>query len=92
MNIWGFTQSIFGELEARFPRFLKENADRILKAEFYIPEVVGSLVREKKARVKILPTKEKWFGVTYPQDRPWVASSVQRLIKKGLYPTPLWRD
>ncbi len=92
MNIWGFTLSIFGELEVRFPRFLEECADRIATAEFYIPEVVGSLVRERKARVKILPTKEKWFGVTYPQDRPWVAASVQRLIKKGLYPAPLWRD
>jgi NDP-sugar pyrophosphorylase family protein len=92
MNIWGFAWSIFSELEIRFPRFLEQNAANILKAEFFIPEVVGSLVREKKARVKILPTKEKWFGVTYPEDRPWVQAVIRGLIQKGLYPESLWSE
>ena len=92
MNIWGFTPSIFKELEILFPQFLKENAANLLKAEFYIPEVVGSLVREKKARVTMLPTKEKWFGVTYPEDRPWVTASIQKLIKQGVYPENLWSE
>jgi hypothetical protein len=92
MNIWGFTPSIFLELEIRFPQFLKQNPAEILKAEFFIPEVVGSLVREKKARVKILPTKEKWFGITYPKDRPWVQAAIRGLIQKGVYPENLWDD
>lgn len=90
MNIWGFTPSIFGELEARFPAFLKANESSITKAEFLIPEVVGSLVREKKARVKVLPTSERWFGVTYPEDRIRVQAAIRKLVAKGLYPENLW--
>jgi hypothetical protein len=91
MNMWGFTPGLFPELEARFPSFLEAGAENILKAEYLIPEVVGSLVREKKARVKVLPTAEKWFGVTYPQDKPRVQAAVRKLIAEGLYPENLWR-
>ncbi len=90
MNFWGFTPSLFGELEVRFKRFLGERASDILKAEFLIPEVVGALVREKKARVKILPVTEKWFGVTYPEDRPKVQAAILELVRAGLYPSRLW--
>ena len=90
MNIWGFTPSIFGELEARFPVFLKANESSIIKAEFLIPEVVGSLVREKKARVKVLPNHERWYGVTYPEDRPRVQTALRGLIAQGHYPEDLW--
>ena len=91
MNFWGFTRSIFPELEARFGRFLDEQGGHILKAEFLIPEVVGALVREKKARVKILPVAEKWFGVTYPEDRPRVQSAILELVRAGVYPPELWK-
>jgi UTP-glucose-1-phosphate uridylyltransferase len=90
MNVWGFTPSIFGELETRFPAFLRDRAADILKAEFLIPEVVGSLVREGKARVRVLPTAEKWFGVTYPGDRPRVQAAIREIIARGLYPENLW--
>ncbi len=90
MNIWGFTRSIFTELEARFPVFLKENKPSIIKAEFLIPEVVGSLVREKKARIKVLPNSERWYGVTYPEDRPCVQAAIRELVARGLYPENLW--
>ena len=90
MNFWGFTPSIFAELEARFTRFLDERAGDILKAEFLIPEVVGALVREKKARVKVLPVADKWFGVTYPEDRPVVQAAVRELVRTGIYPARLW--
>ena len=90
MNIWGFTPSLFGELEARFPAFLRANAANILKAEFLIPEVVGTLVREGKARVRVLPTDEKWFGVTYPDDRPRVQAAIRELVVQGVYPENLW--
>jgi hypothetical protein len=90
MNFWGFTPDLFGELERRFPAFLRAHADRIEKAEFLIPEVVGELIREERARVRILPTKEHWFGVTYPEDRPLFQSAIRDLIAAGVYPRDLW--
>jgi hypothetical protein len=90
MNFWGFTPDLFGELTRRFPEFLRANTDRIEKAEFLIPEVVGALIREKRARVRILPTKERWFGVTYPEDRPLFQSAIRELVEAGVYPGDLW--
>jgi hypothetical protein len=90
MNCWGFTPSLFAELEDRFPRFLRSIGSSLLKAEFLIPEVVGELVREGKARVRILPTRERWFGVTYPEDRPAFQAAIRDLIDKGAYPHRLW--
>ena len=92
MNCWGFVPGLFAELEARFPRFLESRAPSDPKAEFLIPEVVGELVREGRARVKILPTQERWFGVTYPEDRPAFQAAVLELIDKGFYPRRLWPD
>jgi hypothetical protein len=90
MNCWGFTPGLFGELGRRFPEFLRRNSETIEKAEFLIPEVVGELIREKIARVKILPTKERWFGVTYPEDRPLFRSAILELVRAGVYPDDLW--
>src|SRR5512140_361519 len=90
MNCWGFTPALFGELECRFPRFLRENAANLLKAEFLIPEIVGELIREKRVRVKVLPTKERWFGVTYPEDRPLFRAAILELVHAGVYPRVLW--
>jgi hypothetical protein len=90
MNCWGFTPDLFGELERRFPVFLSGCAANILKAEFLIPEVVGELIREQRARVRILPTRERWFGVTYPEDRPLFRSAILELVEAGLYPRELW--
>jgi hypothetical protein len=90
MNFWGFTPDLFGELERRFPAFLRAHAERIEKAEFLIPEVVGELIRERRARVRILPTKEHWFGVTYPEDRPLFQSAIRELVDAGVYPRDLW--
>ncbi|MFO7734244.1 MAG: nucleotidyltransferase [Candidatus Aminicenantes bacterium] len=90
MNCWGFAPSLFVELEARFPRFLESAASSNLKAEFLIPEVVGELVREGRARVKVLPTRERWFGVTYPEDRPAFEAAVLDLIERDAYPRKLW--
>ncbi len=90
MNCWGFTPALFGELERRFPEFLRRNEARVLKAEFLIPEVVGELIREKRARVRILPTRERWFGVTYPEDRPLFKAAILALVEQGIYPRDLW--
>jgi hypothetical protein len=90
MNFWGFTPDLFGELERRFPAFLRANEARLDKAEFLIPEVVGELIRERRVRVRILPTQERWFGVTYPEDRPLFQTAVRRLVAEGVYPPDLW--
>lgn len=92
MNMWGFTPSFMAELEARFPDFLKKSAANPLKAEFFLPEVVNQLLQEGRARVKVLPVAEKWFGVTNPEDRPLVQAAIRDLVQRGLYPENLWAE
>jgi len=92
MNMWGFTPRLFPELEARFRHFLRENRDNIQKAEYFLPDVVGDLIRENKARVRVLSTNERWFGVTYKQDKPRVKQAIRDLIRRGVYPENLWGD
>ena len=92
LNTWGFTLSIFRELEARFSLFLQKNTTHLTKAEYFLPDVVGDLVKEGKARVKVLPTHEKWYGVTYQEDRPRVQAAIRELIRQGRYPEKLWGD
>jgi len=90
MNFWGFTTGLFAELERRFPEFLRASAANMTKAEFLIPEVVGALVREGRARVRVLPTRERWFGVTYPEDGPAFRAAILEHIEAGFYPRDLW--
>jgi len=90
MNMWGFTPSLYPELADRFPRFLEENRENIDKAEYFLPNIVGELIHEKRASVRVLPTSEKWHGVTYPQDKADVKAAVQELISQGVYPEDLW--
>lgn len=89
MNMWGFTAGIFPELETGFLAFLREKIE-IPKSEYLLPEEVGMLVRNKKATVKVIPTAEKWFGVTYPEDKPLVQKAIRRLVDEGVYPRTLW--
>jgi len=89
MNMWGFTPGIFPELETGFSAFLREKI-KIPKSEYLLPEEVGFMVRDKKATVTVLPTAEKWFGVTYPEDKPHVQSAIRRLVDGGVYPKKLW--
>lgn len=90
MNMWGFTPSLFSELDARFRRFLQEHRTDLLSAEFYLPEVVGALVREGRATVRVLSSHEPWFGITYQEDRPRVEKAIGDLIRQGVYPAKLW--
>ncbi len=92
LNMWGFTPSLFPELTQRFPTFLKKNSDNILKAEFFLPDIVGDLITEQKARVKVLTTGERWFGVTYKEDKARVKRAIASLVKNGDYPTDLWES
>jgi len=90
MNTWGFTPSIFNELESHFPMFLEKSRDNILKAEYFLPEVVGSLIVENKTIVKVLPSSERWYGVTYQEDKPVVKQAILDMIQNGVYPERLW--
>ena len=91
MNMWGFTPSLISELDPRFRRFLDTMSDP-RKDEYLLPDVVGELITEKRARVKVLPTHEQWFGVTYREDRPRVQREIRLLIEKGIYPHDLWEQ
>lgn len=90
MNMWGFTPEYFAYSDESFKTFLDKNTSNI-KAEFYIPSVVDELISTKKADVKVLDTPSKWFGVTYPEDRPSVVAKLKELVDKGAYPSPLWK-
>jgi NDP-sugar pyrophosphorylase family protein len=89
MNYWGFSPRVFDQLRENFEKFLEQNAAD-LKAECYIPNTVGELVKAGKTRVKVLHSQDSWFGVTYREDRPRVIESVRRLIANGQYPERLW--
>lgn len=91
MNMWGFTQGFVEEIAQRFPEFLRnEVGENPAKAEFYLPMTVGQLLREGKARVKVLPTGDRWYGVTYAEDKPMVVAALKGLTDQGLYPDGLW--
>ena len=91
MNFFGFTKSIFGELEKRFPSALKDIIENDpIKGEFYIPIVTSDLVNEGKARVKVLPSNDKWFGVTNKEDRALMVSAMKEKTSLGEYPEKLW--
>jgi NDP-sugar pyrophosphorylase family protein len=91
MNYWGFTPQVFDQLRENFEKFL-EKSGTDLKSECYIPNTVGELVRDGQARVKVLHSRDSWFGVTYREDRPRVVESIRGLIAKGIYPEKLWPE
>jgi UTP-glucose-1-phosphate uridylyltransferase len=90
MNIWGFSPSYFRYLETYFDRFIKENASNP-KGEFYIPYVVNELINRNEIKLKVLESKDHWFGVTYKEDKEIAVKSIRTLINKGIYPEKLWK-
>lgn len=91
MNMWGFTPSILKELETATNNFFKtEVAKNPLKSECFLPIEVDKLLKSDKATVKVLSSKDKWFGVTYKEDKPFVVESIKNLKKQGVYPEKLW--
>ena len=91
MNLWGFQKSYLQEAWAGFPAFPdKALAENPLKAEYFLPAVVSSLLSQHKARVKVLRSNDRWYGVTYKEDKPGVMAALQELREKGLYPEKLW--
>ncbi|MHA1812208.1 MAG: nucleotidyltransferase, partial [Candidatus Thorarchaeota archaeon] len=81
--------SLISELEPRLRRFLDTMSDSN-KDEYLLPEVVGELIMEERAHVRVLPTQEQWFGVTYREDRQRVQEQIRELIARGTYPRDLW--
>lgn len=91
MNMWGFTRSFMDEALARFPAFLdKALAENPTKAEYFLPMVVEQLIKENKARVRVLVSEDKWYGVTYREDKPTVVAAIAEKTAAGLYPDRLW--
>ena len=91
MNMWGFTRSFLDEALARFPAFLdKALAENPEKGEYFLPTVVSQLIDEGKARVKVLRSEDKWYGVTYREDKPTVVAAIAEKTAAGLYPDRLW--
>lgn len=93
MNMFGFSHSLLKELEERFPVFLKKGLqDNPLKCEYFLPSVVSELIEENKASVKVLHSADRWYGITYKEDKSVVVNAIQKLKDDGVYPQHLWED
>lgn len=90
MNFWGFQPGVFDQIGRHFARFLKAHNRTRDTSEFYIPVAVDQILREKAARVRVLPTPDPWFGVTYQEDKPRVVKALREMTERGEYPSPLW--
>lgn len=90
MNMWGLTPEFFKVLDKEFVTFLENIAEGDYKKEFLLPMIVDDLVKSGEAEVKVLNTNDKWFGVTYKEDKPSVVNSFKKLIANGVYPEKLW--
>lgn len=92
MNMWAFTPDIIEEIEQRFDAFMAEAVPHDpMKSEMYIPNVVGELLREDVADVVMMSSKDRWYGVTYQEDKEGVKAGIRSLIDHGCYPQPLWK-
>lgn len=93
MNMWGFGREFLDVLGSGFTQFLKEHigTEDENTAEYLLPTIVGDLLAEHKALVSVLPTNDKWFGVTYQEDVDGVKKSIADLVEQGVYPAALWK-
>ena len=91
MNCWGFTPLIFDHLEEGFVEFMAKDGDPV-KKEFYLPSAVDRAMKKGGCTVSVLPTFAKWYGVTYPEDKAYVMSSIRGLIERGVYPDGLFEE
>lgn len=90
MNMFGLPASFMKELEEGFPKFLAGIKEGDLKAEYLLPTIIDRCIHEKKGKVRLLETPDKWFGVTYKEDKPAVVASIRKLIEAGVYPEKLF--
>lgn len=90
MNMWGIAPVFLDQLERGFPEFLDSLKDGDVKTEYLLPRIIDKLVKSGRARVTVLETQDKWFGVTYKEDKPAVGAAIQKLIDEGVYPAKLF--
>ena len=92
MNFWGFTPTLLDQARERFPDFL-DSALRSnpMKGEYLLPTLVGRLIEEGAASVRALSSGDRWYGVTYQEDKPAVSAAIARMTAQGLYPDDLWK-
>lgn len=92
MNFWGFSHSMMGELESGLSDFFKNTVkENPLKGEYYLPSAADKLIKEGKASVKVLTSGDKWYGVTYKEDKEDVKNALEAMKNKGEYPEKLWK-
>lgn len=89
MNTWGFTPKLFEFLEEGFVKFLEREGGE-LKSEYLLPELIDGMIKNGEANVTVLPSNEKWMGVTYTEDKPEVMAGIRALVDAGVYPENLW--
>ena len=89
MNMWGLPPRFLSELERGFPEFLAAHSGN-LKSEYLLPSIIDHCIKSGKGRVRVLPTNDRWFGVTYKEDKPTVVASIRKLIADGVYPEKLY--
>lgn len=93
MNMWGFTKSILKEIKDGFPAFLEEGLKtNPMKCEYFLPTVVSNLLEADQATVAVLKSADKWYGVTYKEDKPVVVAAIKKMKEDGLYPEHLWEE
>ena len=93
MNMWGFTESILQEIKKGFPAFLEKGLqENPMKCEYFLTSVVSELIESEKAIVTVLESEDKWYGVTYREDKPLVMNAIEKLKDEGIYPQHLWKD
>jgi len=89
MNTWGFSPKLFDFLKSGFIAFLEREGNE-LKSEYLLPELIDGMIKNGEATVDVLPSREKWMGVTYPEDKPLVMAGIRTLVDQGMYPQNLW--
>lgn len=93
MNMWAFNINIFEELKEQFKSFLDtEVKKKPMKSEYFIPSVVSLLLKNNKIKVKVIESNDKWYGVTYQQDKYIVKSAIENMIKEGVYDKNIWEE
>ena len=93
MNMWGVTRSILDDIKAGFPAFLEKGlASNPMKCEYFLPAVVSTLLEEGRATVAVLASADKWYGVTYKEDKPVVVQAIKKMKAEGRYPEKLWGE
>lgn len=92
MNMWALPAEFPALLQERFERFLNDLGDEYMEAEFLLPNIIEDLLCERAADVRVIPTADRWFGVTYQEDRQAVADALQKLLENGSYPRHLFEN